>query len=233
MKKMVALIILLILISGGVFMFIRKSGSMQEPINTQGTSKHILLLGASVGRAWDFPELPKRIQRFDLRFEMIPVYAFDKSEALGEALMRPKKKFRLSKSYLFGLLKPAAKKPNVIIFKECAAYFPGNSKQYTLLVQGWVEITKKNGIKPVLTTVVPVTLDHANKRPGRLEGILEYNDWVKSYCKQNNIDCLDFEAVLRISEANRVLRNDLTSGDGLHLNGKAYLILDNFLLDKL
>ena len=63
--------------------------------------------------------------------------------------------------------------------------------------------------------------------------IIEYNDWIKSYTEKENIPCLDLEAALRISSNDRALRHDLAAPDGLHLNKKAYTVLDQWLLDNL
>jgi len=196
-------------------------------------NKRILLLGASVGYHWDLPEWAERTQNNSYLIEMVPVYAFDKSEALNEILIRPKRKFRLTRSYIKSLLKPAPKKPEVIIIKECAAYFPGDLEKYKTLVKQWSSQCKAAGIQPVLATVVPVTKAHTQQKPGRLEGILAYNDWVKNYAKETGINYFDLEAALRISDNDRSLRPDLTSGDGLHLNKKAYDILDNILNEQL
>jgi hypothetical protein len=196
-------------------------------------NKRVLLLGASVGYEWDLPKLPERTQNNNYSFEMIPVYAFDKSDALNEILMRPKRKFRFNRSYIKSLLKPALQKPEVLIIKECAAYFPGDFEKYKTLVKQWVAQCKVAGIQPVLATVVSVTNEHSQRKPGRLEGILEYNDWARSYTREAGINCFDLEAALRISENNRKLRQDLTIGDGLHLNAKAYSILDKLVLEYL
>jgi len=44
---------------------------------------------------------------------------------------------------------------------------------------------------------------------------------------------LDLEGALRINDSDRRLRPDLTSGDGLHLNKKAYSIIDNIVVSTL
>lgn len=192
----------------------------------------ILLLGASVGQAWNLPEWPNRMQCNQYAFEMIRVYDFDKSKALEEILMRPKRKFRLSRTFLKSLLRPPMQKPDAIIFKECAAYFPGNFKKYKLLINKWVTQCKAGGIKPILATVIPVTDEHSKAKLGRLVGILQYNDWIRLYAINSGIYCLDLERYARVNETERLLRVDFTSGDGLHLNAKAYQALDeNFEKD--
>ena len=66
----------------------------------------------------------------------------------------------------------------------------------------------------------------------RLKYILEYNDWVREYAKEKGLIVLDMEAALRVSDKDRRLRQDLTSGDGLHLNSNAYKIMDNLMDEK-
>ena len=193
----------------------------------------VLLLGASVGQEWNLSDLPKRINNNKYTFEIVAVFSFDKSKALDEILMRPKRRFHFTRTYLKSLFKPALQKPNVIIIKECAAYFPGDLEKYKTLVQKWVSQIVSADSKPVLATVVPVTQEHSQKRSGRLTGILEYNDWIREYTRESGINCLDLEAALRISDKDRTLSPDLTSSDGLHLNRKAYDILDRILEDFL
>lgn len=60
----------------------------------------------------------------------------------------------------------------------------------------------------------------------RLTSILKYNDWIRAYAQKEGLVFFDLEAPLRISPEDRSLRLDLHSGDGLHLNSKAYGILD-------
>lgn len=228
-KKIIFIIILLGL--GGIFMStdkITRHASSQETIFKKPV--RILLLGASVGNAWNLPEWPERMNSDKYAFEMIAYYEFDKSNAFEEIIMRPKRKFHLTRTYLRSLFKQAPQKPEIIIIKECAAYFPGDLDTYKTLIDKWVKRCLSVGIKPVLATVVPVTEEHAQRKPGRLEGILNYNDWIRSYAHQQNIGLLDLEANVRISDENRSLRPEFTKGDGLHLNRNAYDILDKLLV---
>jgi hypothetical protein len=196
--------------------------------------KHVVLLGASVGHAWKIESLPDRLKPSGssqtYRYEFVGEYAFDKTEALNKILQRKQNR------------------PDIIVIKECAAYFPGDLRQYQELMKGWVKECKKAGVVPVPTTVVPVTkatdlksnlkdlikplLGKANTSQ-RLESLLQYNDWIKVYAKQEGLTVLDLEATLRISETDRRLRADLHSGDGLHLNAQAYGMLDKIVIPTL
>ena len=198
-----------------------------------GNKKRIILLGASVGKAWNLKEFPLRMKPDQYEFESIAFYEYDKTEALEEILIRPKRKFRLTKSYIKGFFAPSPQRPDVIIIKECAAYFPGDFITYTELMKKWAKRIRNANIEVVLATVVPVTPERNEKRKGQMESIREFNDWIREYAKEENIALLDLEAALRRDETGRFLREDLTSGDGLHLNTKAYDILDTLLRETL
>jgi hypothetical protein len=196
-------------------------------------TKHVVLLGASVGNAWNIGALPDRVAMArGYRFEYVGEYAFDKTEALMKILQRTKNK------------------PDAIFIKECAAYFPGDLQEYQRLMKGWVQECRKAGVIPIPTTVVPV-VSSKNKamkdrlkdfiktllgRPTtatQLEGIFQYNDWIKEYAAKEGLTVLDLEAPLRTSGNDRSLRADLHSGDGLHLNSTAYGILDTIVVPTL
>ena len=215
---------------------------MQKP-------KHIVLLGASVGKAWNIESLPNRITKSSssplppdalrltvvpYRFEYVGKYQFDKTDSLQEILKRKENK------------------PDAIFLKECAAYFPGDLPKYQELMKGWVTQCKQAGVIPIPTTVVPMIRDLPLKtrvkdlikwvigrstqgsiHTSRLTGILQYNDWIKSYPLKEGLVVLDLETPLHVSNEDRSLRLDLHSGDGLHLNEKAYALLDKIVIPTL
>ena len=255
---------------------------MQKP-------KHIILLGASVGKAWNIEFLPDRLNRLNssnpinpsnptnptnpsnpsnpsnpgdgesqvaraqgvdeidlinrsnainpsnpinqYRFQYVGKYEFDKTDALRDILERKENK------------------PDAIIIKECAAYFPGDFPNYQALIKNWVIQCRRAGVAPILATVVPVIRDRSLKmkvkdlikkligRPtsesrfeSRLAAIIEYNDWIKSFAQKEGLTVLDLETPLHVSDEDRSLRPDLHSGDGLHLNAKAYALLDRIVI---
>ncbi|MEW6279254.1 MAG: SGNH/GDSL hydrolase family protein [Candidatus Eremiobacterota bacterium] len=162
----------------------------------------VLLIGASVGESWDFPGLPARtgLKGFTLSYEGL--YDFDKSPALGTSLRsRPR--------------------PDAVILKECAAYFPGDQAAYQRLVKGWVAQCRQAGVVPILTTVCPVT-----EKGEQLQGICGYNDWVRSYAGREKLPLLDLEAALRRSPGDRRLDPKYAQDDGLHLVDAGYRRLD-------
>jgi hypothetical protein len=228
-----ALTILSILIAGtAMTAYLMKNNLTAEEPHAPDARK-VLLIGASVGKAWNLPEWPGRVDDKRFRLESIAVYQYDKSEALDEVLMRPKRKFRLTRTYLKGFFKPAPQLPDTIILKECAAYFPGDLERYKTLMAGWVNQVREANIEPVVATIVPVTREHQTTHPGRIEGIRAYNDWIRGYAAQERLPLLDLEAALRTDDTARFLSDDLTNGDGMHLNRKAYDRLDHLLHETL
>jgi hypothetical protein len=196
--------------------------------------KHIMLLGASIGRAWDISSLPGRIGNHDYIFEYVDEGGFDKSKKLKEILSR------------------LENKPDAIFLKECAAYFPGDFENYKSLMKQWITDCYKAGVIPIPTTVVPVTKLHSSKKFGidilklrnpfklgspfrnkRQNAILEYNDWIRKYCANNGLTVLDLEQAVCKSKKNRYLKSGLAKVDGLHLNKKGYQSLDKIVIPTL
>jgi hypothetical protein len=162
----------------------------------------IAFVCASVGSAWNIGDhFP------DLDIAVYDEYQFDKGDVIRNIL--------------------EGDKPDIMIIKECAAYFPpedyGTSMEaYNDLIRDWVNLCRGEGVIPVLATVVPIDPDNPENPEGRLESILEFNDWIREYCEYEEISVLDLEAALRISENDRALDPDYDSGDGLHPNELAY-----------
>lgn len=163
--------------------------------------KKVLLLGASIGQYWYINEYFKFVKN-------IAVYRFDKREALEQYFNKHN----------------GRQKPDTVIVKECAAFIPKerakfeqNFDKYKEIYQGMVHIVKENHSIPIVATVVPITTMN-----GRLENILEFNDWVRGYARENSLEVLDLEKALIISGKDRRLRTDLSQEDGLHINRRAY-----------
>lgn len=203
---------------------------VHRSVETKG-ERRVLLLGASIGRNWNFSALGERINRHEYAFEYSDGGAFDKSAKLMEILARKENR------------------PDAVFLKECAAYFPGDIKQYQGLMKKWVEACRESGVIPIPTTVVPVTRWHSLKKfgidivklrnpfklgspltPNRQLAIQSYNDWIRAFCAQNGLLLLDLEEAVRTSEKDRFLRSDLATVDGLHLNQEGYRILDRIVI---
>jgi hypothetical protein len=161
--------------------------------------------------------------------ESIAVWGFDKSDAVDEVLMRPTRKFRLGRSYLMSLFQPAPIPPDIVILKECSAYFPGELAHYRQKMQRWTEQFLASSKQVVLATVVPVTRARAAKDPGKQEALLAYNRWVREYAQQRRVPLLDLEAALRITAPGSYLDELFSDPDGSHLNRAAYAVLDERL----
>ncbi len=194
--------------------------------------KHVILLGASIGHDWKIESLPERLngaaQRYS--FEYVGEYQYNKSQSLRDILNR--KQMR----------------PDAVILKECATYFPGNFAEYQELMKYWIRDCKKAGVIPIPATVLPVLKQNSLTsrvkdvlklvlgRPpasAQLKQINQYNDWIKSYATCESLTVLDLEEPVRISPNDRSLRIDFQSGDGLHLNRAAYDRLDKTLITAL
>ena len=206
----------------------------QSPSQEERIPQSVVLLGASVGRAWDIQFLPERTGVEDYDFEYVPGGGFDKTNALKRILSREENK------------------PDAIFIKECAAYFPGDIDRYKNLMMEWIGLCKQEGVIPIPATVVPVTRLHAFKKilidiikgrgllkdgnpfdNNRNAAIIAYNDWIKSYVDENELSVLDMESAVIYHPKNRFLREDFAKVDGLHLNTKAYKSLDEMVLSTL
>lgn len=202
----------------------------------KGRNMHVVLIGASIGQEWNLPELPKRVGVDSVGFEALQVWEYDKSEAVEETLMRPARKFRFTPSYFKGLLQPAPQAADLVVLKECSSYFGGAAQMQRKkdLIREWVEQVRAKNIPVMITTVVPITRARAARDgEAKQNAIREFNDWVRAYASEQRIPLLDLERPLRTDDSARYLRDDLTSGDGSHLNRAAYDILDRVMLDAL
>jgi lysophospholipase L1-like esterase len=196
--------------------------------------RHVVLLGASVGQAWNISALPERIGTQDFVFEYVRGGGFDKTNALKRIVSREENR------------------PDVVFIKECAAYFPGDFERYKNLVKTWVEICQEADVTPILATVVPVTRLHSFKKilidivkgrdpfvdgnpfdNNRNKAILDFNDWIRLYAEKEGLAVLDMEDALRYSEMNRFLREDFAKLDGLHVNTKGFVNLDRIVIPTL
>lgn len=170
----------------------------------------IAFMCASVGSNWNINEhFPS------LDITVYDEYQFDKGNVIRDVL--------------------GSDTPDIMVIKECAAYFPpqemGMSMEaYRNLIRDWVNLCRGEGVIPVLTTVVPIDPDNSNNMEGQLESILEFNDWIYEYSRDENISVIDLEAALRISDGTRILDPNYDSGDGLHPNDLAYSEKLDFIL---
>lgn len=167
-------------------------------------SKYIILVGASVGKTWEFPRLSDRVSvRNDVVLGNRTIYAFDKDPAIDAITNLP---IPIS----------------AVIIKECSAYFPREIDPSVIQIKQWISELRAKGIAPVLATVVPVTKQHDQTHPGRLESILAFNDDIRNYAEEEGISVLDLEKAVRVSASDRYLKNEYAQPDGNHLVKRAY-----------
>lgn len=225
MRAVMWVIVLVVILGAAVAM---RSARRAVRAKTK-TGTHVVLIGASIGRDWRLAEWPARLQAPELSAESIAVWQFDKSEAVDEVLLRPRRKFRPTRSYLKSWFETPPRKADIVILKECSSYFPGEPRAYRESVQRWARRLQAHGIRVILATVAPVTRERARHDSGKQEALLEYNRWLREYARTQRLPVLDLESALAVGEHDAYLRDEFTSGDGSHLNARAYAVLDHTL----
>ena len=194
--------------------------------------RHVVLIGASIGQAWNLSGWPDRAGVPYFTAESVAAWQFDKSDALEETLMRPSRKFHFNRTYFASLLRARPRRPDIVILKECSSYFPGEVDTYLQKLKVWTSQIRAKNIVPVLATVVPVTRSRSDRDAGKQVSLLEYNRQVRAYARQEGLALLDLETAVA-AQPGSFLRDDFTSGDGSHLNAQAYAALDRSLRKKL
>jgi lysophospholipase L1-like esterase len=191
---------------------------------------HVLVIGASIAQAWRISDWPARVGEPRFAAESTAEWSFDKTEAVEAVLRRPAVRFRVSRSWLVAFLRPP-RRPDIVILKECSSYFPGDLAAFAENVRAWTRRLSVGGTQVVLATVVPVTRSRAGRDPGKQDGILAYNGWVRNYAREELLTVLDLEAAVRGPDS--YLKEEFAAEDGSHLNARAYAMLDRALLDTL
>jgi hypothetical protein len=191
-------------------------------------TKHIVLLGASIGKTWKIDELPLRVGDSRYSFEYAGQFSPDKSKKLTELLNREENR------------------PDAIIIKECASFFPGDSQNMQDMIRTWVSMCRSADITPILATVVPVVKSYPLRvfvlsllhgkfvwPSHTFDEIIVFNDWIRQYAMNEGLAVLDLESALRQNESNRHLKSKFTRRGGLHLNARAYRELDKIVIPTL
>jgi hypothetical protein len=173
--------------------------------------KYVVLVGASVGEAWNLPSLPTRAGVDGLAFGYRGKHSYDKTDLIE----------RVVKCQV---------KPEAVIIKECAAYFPRESEAIFEKLPIWVDILRTHEITPILSTCCPVTESHDRRNPGRQDAVNRFNKFVRAFAVENGIKLLDLAEALQVSDTNRHLSREYAQADGLHLTGEAYARLDSWLI---
>lgn len=121
-----------------------------------------------------------------------------------------------------------ALKPKVVLILAGTNDIAGNTGPESLEeiegnLQSMAELAKANGIKVVLSSVMPVCdyiKPQTEKRPP--EKILALNAWIKNYCAANHFTYLDYYPAL--IDDQKMFRKELTY-DGLHPNDAGYAVM--------
>jgi hypothetical protein len=198
------------LVSEGVVM--AEAGKVEHP-------KRVVLVGASIGNNWRFDQIGERVPLPGYRFDYVGIYAFDKGPLIQKLVTDPDE-------------------PDIVLIKECASYFPGNTEQYQRQFMSWVQTLRAVGIQVVLVTTAPVAepTEHIPRakifvkrltgKPTQLDSIVQFNDWLKQYAQRERIPVFDLGTQLQRSDSEHWLRSEYDVGDKLHLNESAYRVLD-------
>jgi lysophospholipase L1-like esterase len=121
-----------------------------------------------------------------------------------------------------------ALKPKVVVILAGTNDIAGNTGPESLEeiegnLQSMAELAKVNGIRVVLSSVMPVCdyiKPQTEKRPP--EKILALNAWIKNYCAANHFTYLDYYPAL--IDDHKMFRKELTY-DGLHPNDAGYAVM--------
>ena len=191
---------------------------MAESTNVEHPNR-VVLVGASIGKNWHFDRISKGVALPGYRFDYVGVYASDKGPLIQQ-------------------LVTDLDKPDIVLIKECATYFPGDTEQYQHQFMSWVETLRAVGIQVVLVKTSPVAepteyiprakifVKRLIGRPTQLDGIVQFNAWLKQYAQRERIPLFDLETKLYRSDSERWLRSEYDIVDKLHLNELIYLVLD-------
>jgi len=132
-------------------------------------------------------------------------------------------------------LKPAC----VIIEVSSYNFRPQHSvKEIQDYVSMMAELSKYNGIKPILTTVIPLREDAQDSLNNYedyvyypvIDSLQYYNKWLKNYVAQNDFILIDFNELL--SDQNGFLSVGYSSGL-IDLNEKGYEVISEYTLSIL
>ena len=120
-------------------------------------------------------------------------------------------------------------KPKVVVILAGTNDIAGNTGLMTLEMiednlQSMAELAKANGIKVVLSSVMPVCdyiRPQTERRPPAK--IIALNEWIKDYCVKNKLAYLDYYSAM--IDDQKMLKKEITY-DGLHPNEAGYAVME-------
>ncbi|MEA2030939.1 MAG: GDSL-type esterase/lipase family protein [candidate division Zixibacteria bacterium] len=116
-------------------------------------------------------------------------------------------------------------KPRAVVMKICSINMRPTIPNYKLkdVVQMMVQLAQANDIIPIVATMIPSGRPAANIGEfSVVDGINDFNDWVREYTKTNQLAMIDYAAA--IQDDNGFLPRDC-SVDPVHVNDKGYNIM--------
>jgi hypothetical protein len=186
--------------------------------------KDIVYIEASTVNRWKLKEFGKRVNDDRYSIETMTLYEFDKTPRVDKALNE------------------RDRKPEVMVVQECSVYFPGDLQDYQGKYRAWIRQIKQAGVTPVIATTVPPAasqgfVEDAKAwikvkilgRDSQHEQVAQFNDWLRSLAREEGVALFDLEALTRKSDSERVMREEYSAGDGIHLNAAGYSMLDQEL----
>ncbi|MBM3760000.1 MAG: capsular biosynthesis protein [Acidobacteria bacterium] len=122
-----------------------------------------------------------------------------------------------------------ALKPKVVVILAGTNDIAGNTGPMTLEqiegnLESMAELAKANGIRVVMSSVMPVCDYHRPQTERRPPAkIIALNEWIQAYCKKNKLEYLDYYSAM-LDEA-KMLKKEITN-DGLHPNDAGYAVME-------
>jgi hypothetical protein len=172
----------------------------------------VVFLGASITEVFYYPT----------EGQFYPDYDFHKIVEFGP-----------DKSAVFGDI--AALEPDIVVFKECGAYFDEGGDTDMPAMQGFMEDIADFCISidalPVPATTLPIDVGYDGHTQAQLEDIILFDDWVRGWCDAEGWECMDYYTW--IADGDGQLPTAYHDGDGLHPNQDGYDVLGPHVIPTL
>jgi hypothetical protein len=164
----------------------------------------VVFLGASITEAFHYPTYDQFFPAYN--FYKVVEFGPDKSGAFDQV-----------ESY----------NPDIVTFKECGDYFDkgGDTDQAFLheCMQDIADFCESIGATPVPATTLPIDVGHGGCTQAQLDDIIEFDNWVRTWCTNNGWACMDYYTW--IADGQGQLPTGYHDGDGLHPNQDGYDVL--------